>query len=41
LVVGRGFDIAVGQSIEEEVSCEFFVFIAGYVGLGRLDFTES
>lgn len=39
--LGLHLDVSVGQSIEEEVGCQFFIFIAGEVGLGSFDFTKA
>lgn len=35
------FDVSVGEAVEEEVGSEFFVFVAGEVGLCGLKFAEA
>jgi hypothetical protein len=34
-------DIAVGQSVEQQVGSQLLVLVAGEVGLGRLDLAEA
>ena len=35
------FDVSVGEAVEEQVGCEFFVFVAGEVGLCGFKFAEA
>lgn len=40
-VLGLHLDVAVGQAIEEQIGCEFFVFVAGEVGLSGFELAET
>ena len=39
--LGLHLDVSVGESIEEKIGCQFFIFIAGEVSLGCFNFTKA
>jgi len=39
--VAAHFNVTIGQSVKEQVSCHLLILIASQVGLGSLNFTEA